>query len=175
MDTAERQIWVRERGGIIVCQRTLNWRCLLLSLWKWCLWVKDLEVLTQGFNSSRTIQEEPWNQICFLLKATKEAQGHAQSIYCYCVPTWETHFLFHCRQRGTMSHLDLVLLYYNTLFVVINEYKNVRGTHSDHFSISFSHYSYFYILFCFVVTRLLLFVVISTFLWSMCLIRGCKT
>lgn len=73
----------REREGVMVCQRTLNWKCLLLSLWKWCLWVKDLDVLTQGFNSSGTIEEEPWNQICFLLKATKKAMPRVSTVTVY--------------------------------------------------------------------------------------------
>lgn len=158
---------VREREGVMVCQRNLNWKCCLLSLWKWCLWVKDLDVLTQGFNSSGTIQEEPWNQICFLLKATKKAMPRVSTVTVY---RHGKHIFYFIVDRGEQW---VTSTSYFFLWLLMN--KKMSGGLIQIISPSLSHIHIFYILYCFVVTRLLSFVVISTFLWSMRLILGCKT
>lgn len=55
----------------------------------------------QGFNSTETIQEEPQNQICFLLKSRKgRTRPCLEYLYCYCVLTRWTCFLFDCCPQG---------------------------------------------------------------------------
>lgn len=59
-------------------------------------------------------------------KATEEAQGCTQRIYCYCALMWET-FLFHC--RGEQWVIVSSTFFIITGFYFINESDDVKGTH----------------------------------------------
>lgn len=81
------------------------WKALELkassSVWKLCVWVKNLEFSGQGLTAT---VEHNWRKTGIKCGSTKGVRGSVQNVFFYSKCAWNTDFHSDCRWRRTMTH-----------------------------------------------------------------------